>query len=98
MPSQKRDYQKVQKSKREALIFLVFQKGNKIKEASNSLEIKYAVAKTIVIAYRKKFILDKREIQSTKNCQFKLRENQTSVHQIITKIGGECVNDNQNLV
>ncbi|CAK78211.1 unnamed protein product (macronuclear) [Paramecium tetraurelia] len=98
MPAQKRDYKIVQKSQREALIFLVFKQGQKIKEASNNLEIKYAVAKTIVIAYRKRVILEKRQILSTKSCKFKLRENQKSVHQIITKIGGECVNDTQKMI
>ncbi|CAD8078064.1 unnamed protein product [Paramecium sonneborni] len=92
MQNQKRVYKKVEKYKREALIFLVYKQGQKIKEASQNLDIKYAVAKTIVIAFRKKYILKKREIISTKKCRFQPRVNQKSVHQIISKIGGECVN------
>ncbi|CAD8077323.1 unnamed protein product [Paramecium sonneborni] len=95
MSNQKRDYKKVEKCKREALISLVFSQGLKIKEASQNLDIKYAVAKTIIVAFRKKYILEKKEIMSTKKCRFQPRINQISVHRIISKIGGKCVNLDQ---
>ncbi|CAD8099071.1 unnamed protein product [Paramecium sonneborni] len=87
--TQKRQYVKISKNQKQALLQLVFQTGIKIREASQKLNLKYAAAKTLILQFRKKLIKKDFHYASDKPCQTCPKGKQTVTYKIISQVGGK---------
>ncbi|CAD8167530.1 unnamed protein product [Paramecium pentaurelia] len=87
--STKRQYVKISKNQKQALLHLVFQTGMKIREAAIRLKIKYAASKTLVLQFRKKLIKKEFHYASEKPCQTFPRKKDTTTVKIISQVGGK---------
>ncbi|CAD8098471.1 unnamed protein product [Paramecium sonneborni] len=90
--SKKRQYVKISKNQKQALLQLVFQTGIKIREASLKLNLKYAAAKTLVLQFRKNLIKKEFHYASNQPCQTCPKRNETVSFKIISQVGGKEIN------